>query len=106
MILYNGFHDFIYIKDIVSANIHALEAYHSLRGKYFEVSTGIANSFEDMLEIFGIRYEYFTGGIIPKGYQFFTCGDPKKWMKNWNPKFSLLQGVIDYKAYLEKSASL
>jgi ADP-L-glycero-D-manno-heptose 6-epimerase len=49
--------DFIYIKDIVLANIHALEVYHSLRGKYFEVSTGIANSFEDMLEIFGIAVD-------------------------------------------------
>ena len=98
--------DFIYIKDVVSANIHALEAYQLLSGKYFEVSTGIANSFEDLLEIFGIKYEYSTGEIIPKGYQFFTCGDPEKWMKNWNPKFSLLQGVIDYKDYLEKSVNL
>ena len=98
--------DFVYIKDVISANIHASECYQLLSGKYFEVSTGIANSFEDMLETFGIRYEYSSGVTIPKGYQFFTRGDPKKWMKNWNPKFSLLQGVIDYKTYLEKNVSL
>jgi ADP-L-glycero-D-manno-heptose 6-epimerase len=102
----NPLRDFIYIEDVVSANIHALKNYLLLRGKCFEVSTGVANSFEDMLNIFGIKYEYTTEELIPKGYQFFTCGDPNKWMKNWNPKFSLLMGAMDYKAYLETSISL
>lgn len=96
----NPLRDFIYIKDVISANIHASELYDNLKGKFFEVSTGSAKSFEEMLEIFGLAYNYSKKDIIPKGYQFFTQGNPSKWMTGWKPSFSLEQGVQDYKNYL------
>jgi ADP-L-glycero-D-manno-heptose 6-epimerase len=94
--------DFVYIKDVISANIHAKECYKFLRGRYFDVSTGVASSFEEMLDIFGLKYKYSSDKLIPTGYQFFTQGDPSKWMRGWSPRFSLEQGVLEYKEYLEK----
>jgi ADP-L-glycero-D-manno-heptose 6-epimerase len=98
--------DFVYIKDVISANIHAAEFYEYLQGKYFEVSTGLAHSFEEVLDIFGLVYKYSNQTLIPRGYQFFTQGDPSKWMKGWTPRFSLQHGVLEYKYYLEKSRNL
>ena len=92
--------DFIFIKDVVSANIFALENYKFLNGKYYEVSTGQANSFEHMLDKFGLQYEYLEESVIPKGYQFYTCGDPNKWLTGWAPSYSLEAGVREYKSYL------
>jgi ADP-L-glycero-D-manno-heptose 6-epimerase len=98
--------DFIYIKDVISANIHASECYQLLSGKYYEVSTGVASSFEEMLEIFGLKFKYSSNDLIPNGYQFLTCGDRSKWMKSWLPNFSLKQGVIEYREYLEKNENV
>ena len=92
--------DFIFIEDVISANCFALANYKNLQGSYYEVSTGQANSFEDMLEKFGLRYEYLEESMIPKGYQFYTCGDPNKWLTGWAPSFSLEAGVREYRSYL------
>ena len=98
--------DFIYIKDVISANIYASECYQLLSGKYFEVSTGVASSFEELLDIFGLEFKYTSEELIPNGYQFLTRGDRSKWMKGWLPNFSLQQGVIEYREYLEKFGDL
>jgi ADP-L-glycero-D-manno-heptose 6-epimerase len=88
--------DFVYVKDVVSANIHAFENYEELCGKYYEVGSGEARPFEDVMKIMDIPYEYHDENLIPKGYQFYTCSDKKKWMKNWNSKWSLEDGLKDY----------
>lgn len=97
--------DFVYIKDILYANLHAKQNFNELRGRYFEVSTGTAISFEQVLETFGLIYEYSGVEQIPTGYQFFTRGDAFKWMKGWKPSYSIDQGIKEYKSYLEKSNS-
>ena len=93
--------DFIYIEDVISANIYAHLNYEKLRGNFFEVSTGIAHSFEEKLEIFGLEYSYLDASVITKGYQFYTCGKPEKWMPGWKANYSLEEGVLDYKNKLE-----
>jgi len=98
--------DFVYIKDVISANLHASDMYESLSGKYYEVSTGVASSFEEMLNILGLEFEYSSQDLIPNGYQFLTRGDPNNWMMKWNPRFSLRQGVLDYKQYLSQGGDL
>jgi hypothetical protein len=65
------------------------------------VSTGIAHSFEEKLEIFGFKYSYLDSSLIPKGYQFYTCGKSEKWMPGWKANYSLKEGVLDYKIKLE-----
>ena len=92
--------DFIYIDDVISANIHAMQNYQKLAGNFFEVSTGEAFTFEDLLSIFGLSFEYTELSEIPSGYQFNTCGDKSKWMPGWKPKFSLYDGLTKYKSFL------
>ncbi len=93
--------DFVYVKDVVSANIHAFENYKKLNGKYYEVGSGNARTFEDKLNIMGYNFTYHSDGIIPKGYQFYTCSDKNKWMNGWKSKWSLEDGINDYLKYLK-----
>jgi len=94
--------DFVYIKDIVSANIHALKNYEELSGKYYEVGSGTARTFEDVLNNMGIEYDYTSEDVIPNGYQFYTCSDKNKWMSGWESTWSLESGIKDYCEYLKK----
>jgi ADP-L-glycero-D-manno-heptose 6-epimerase len=92
--------DFIYIEDVVSANIYAFTNYSSLRKVFYEVSTGVASTFEEMLQKFGIQFAYADESSIPEGYQFYTCGDKDRWMEGWSPRYSLTQGLLSYQEYL------
>ena len=88
--------DFVYVRDVISANLHAFENYELLKGKYYEVGSGEARPFEDVLNILEIPFTYHTEESIPKGYQFFTRSDRKKWMSGWNSKWDLEKGLADY----------
>ena len=94
--------DFIYIKDVVGANLHAMENFLDLAGAYYDVATGCSRLFEDVLNLAGIEFAYTDDSKIPTGYQFYTCGDPKKWMGGWKPNYSLEDGVADYLTYLQQ----
>tara|TARA_R110002074_G_scaffold251622_2_gene423150 strand:+ start:2323 stop:3147 length:825 start_codon:yes stop_codon:yes gene_type:complete len=98
--------DFVYIEDIVSANIHAYLNYESLKGKYYDVGAGTPESFESMLEFLGIEYKYASEDSIPKGYQFFTCSDRNKWLPGWQPVYNLEKGIIDYKKHLARDTNV
>jgi ADP-L-glycero-D-manno-heptose 6-epimerase len=93
--------DFVYIDDIIEANIYASENYSSLKGDYYEVSTGVASSFEQLLELLELEFSYYAEQDIPKGYQFFTCGNKNKWLPGWQPKYNLGNGIKKYKEYLD-----
>lgn len=93
--------DFVYVKDVVSANIHALKNYEELNSNWYEVGSGDARTFEDVLDILEIPYTYHHEDEIPKGYQFFTKSDESKWMNGWYPLFKINNGLIDYKKYLD-----
>ena len=88
--------DFVYVKDVISANLYAFEGYDLLRGKYYEVGSGEARSFEDVLTRIKIPFSYHPESSIPKGYQFFTQSDSKKWMPGWSPEWDLERGLSDY----------
>ena len=93
--------DFVYIKDIISANIFAYENYDKLEKKYYEVGYGVAEPFEKILNCMGLDFTYHDESIIPKGYQFYTCSDSKMWLNDWTPKWSLNDGIKDYIKYLK-----
>lgn len=89
--------DFVYIKDVISANLHALKNYDQICGKFYEVGTGESRTFENILECLGINeYDYFDENEIPKGYQFFTESKRDLWMPRWEPKYFLEKGIDDY----------
>lgn len=89
--------DFVYINDVISANLHAEKNYDKLKGKFYEVGTGNARTYEDVLELLNIKkFSYYMKSDIPDGYQFFTESDKDRWMTGWEPKFSLEDGLNDY----------
>lgn len=88
--------DFVYVKDVVSANTHALEDYSLLRGNYYEVGSGESRPFEDVLDSLKIPFTYHPEEFIPGGYQFFTMSDSTKWMPGWSPEWNLERGLSDY----------
>ncbi len=90
--------DFVYIGDVIDANIHA---YNSNISGYFDVGSGDARTFEDVLDILDIKYGYTLSDDIPNGYQFFTESDRNKWMPGWNPKYNIELGLSSYKRYLD-----
>jgi ADP-L-glycero-D-manno-heptose 6-epimerase len=94
--------DFVYVKDIISANIFALNYNDLLCGNWYEVGSGEARGFEDKMKIMEIPFTYHSEDMIPKGYQFYTCSDKNKWMKDWSPKYDLETGLTDYIKYLKK----
>ena len=95
--------DFVYVKDIISANMFAFNNYFNLNKKYYDVGSGESRSFEDVLDNLNIPYTYHDEKMIPQGYQFFTCSDKDKWMTGWKPEYNLEKGLEDYKSYLELS---
>jgi len=92
--------DFVYIDDVVNANIHALKNFEELQFRYYEVGSGEARTFEDVLDIMEISYTYADEKEIPKGYQLFTQSASTNWMPNWQPEYKLEDGLKKYKDYL------
>ncbi len=93
--------DFIYIEDVIQANIKACEPKQS--GVY-NVGTGKARSFEDIVNILQKELEIDNGKeYIPNpfigSYQFFTEAniETSKENLNYEPKYSMEEGI---KAYL------
>ncbi len=94
--------DFIYIEDVIGANIKAINA---KKNGVYNVGTSIARSFEDIAKILlkelksDLEIEYFQNPYDKKAYQTFTQADiedTKKYL-NYSPRFSLEEGI---KAYL------
>ena len=92
--------DFVYVDDVVSANVFALQNYIRLKGNYYDVGSGESKSFEEMMDIFDINYTYHSDKMVPNGYQTYTCSDKLKWMNGWKPNFNLYNGLTEYKKYL------
>lgn len=93
--------DFIYVDDVVDANIFAYINYNNLEKEYYDVGSGQSRTFEDVLEIMNIPYSYHNENDIPIGYQFNTKSNSKLWMLGWAPNFTIDNGLINYKKYLE-----
>ena len=93
--------DFVYIEDVVSANIYALENYEKLSGQFYEVGSGEARLFEDMMNIMDIPYFYRDEVDTPQGYQYFTCSKKERQMTDWEPLHTLESGLSRYKKHLE-----
>lgn len=92
--------DFVYVKDVVYANLFAFENYEELKNDWYDVGSGESRSFEDVMNIMNIPFEYHPETLIPKGYQFYTCSNKEKFMDGWKPKYDLQLGLEDYKKYL------
>ncbi len=95
--------DFVYVDDVVSANIYAMLNYSNLGGYSYDVGTGEARTFEEVMELMGVTYRVSDDvSIIPKNYQFYTQADPNRFMQGWEPKYKLKEGIWKYLEYLNK----
>ena len=96
----NILRDFIYIEDIIQANILAT---NPKKSGIYNVGTAKARSFEDIVDILqqylGIDKgkEYIPNRFIGQ-YQFFTQAniDTTKEFLGYNPRFSLEDGIKEY----------
>lgn len=95
--------DFIYVKDVIEANLYALKKHFKLKGKYYDVGTGVPASFEEVLGILELPYEYTEESAIPQGYQYYTCADETKMIPGWKSEYSIEKGLTEYKEYLCKN---
>jgi len=89
--------DYTHISDVVSANVHAINCEKGV----YEVGSGEARTFEDVLDILDKKYDYHDENKIPSWYQFFTKSEKLKWMPGWKPKHNIESGVKKYKEYLD-----
>lgn len=92
--------DFIYIEDIIQANIKAMNPKES---GIYNVGTGKARSFQDIVDILQLELgtaltcEYIPNPYIGS-YQFHTEADIEstKEMLGYEPRFEMEEGIKDY----------
>ncbi len=92
--------DFIYIEDIIQANVKAMQPKQS---GIYNVGTGKARSFQDIVDILQkelgttLKCEYIPNPFIG-GYQFFTQADVEdtKDALGYNPRYEMEDGIAAY----------
>ncbi|MDQ6999789.1 MAG: ADP-glyceromanno-heptose 6-epimerase [Mariprofundus sp.] len=97
--------DFVYIRDVVAANLAALDA---PRSGVCNVGSGLARSFNDIIQILSkeletdFEIEYFDNPFT--FYQNHTEADLSLTadLLNWQPEWTLEKGMRDYIKLLEK----
>jgi len=92
--------DFIYVEDVIQANIKACKP---RKNGIYNVGTGEARSFQDIVDILkrelGIeRDDIYIPNPYEKQYQFFTEADIYRTREflEYNPRFSLEKGIRSY----------
>lgn len=92
--------DFVFIDDVVDANIHALN--NNIESGIYDVGTSQSRSFESVCDILNIPYTYKDESAIPNHYQFITKADSNKWLPEWSPKYQIEDGLKLYENYFYK----
>lgn len=95
--------DFIYVKDLLAVAVYLME--NSVESGIYNLGSGVSNTFLD-LATFTFNALDKTPSIsfidtpedIRETYQYYTCADMNKLLKNGYPQpfFSLKDGVTDY----------
>lgn len=99
----NPVRDFIYVDDVVSANLVAMD--ETKTGTVWDIGTSTPCGFEDFMDVFKIPYSYSSPEVIPTGYQFHTCANTEKILPNWSPLKEIKERIGDYKNYLDLKRS-
>ena len=92
----NPSRDFVYIDDVISANLFALDNYDSIKGSFFDVGYGQPVTYEAICNILGKEFYYLDDKLIPNGYQFYTKANSKNFIPNWKPKYNIQDGISKY----------
>jgi ADP-L-glycero-D-manno-heptose 6-epimerase len=102
--------DCVYVKDVVQANIKALEKHDSKVGSILNIGSGNSYTFNEIIkEISEVTKKEIKPNYIPcpfpENYQNYTeCNiDKAKKELGYEPKFSLKLGIEEYYKYLISS---
>ncbi|BCX80021.1 ADP-glyceromanno-heptose 6-epimerase [Campylobacter sp. 19-13652] len=94
------YRDFVYIKDIIQANLKAANA---TKSGVYNVGTGVARSFSDVVDILQAEFgtnlkKSFIKNPFKSSYQFHTEADiaPTILELGYAPEYTLEQGIKDY----------
>ena len=98
--------DFVYIEDVIQANIKAM---HPKQSGIYNVGTGKARSFQDIVDILcaklgiDVAYEYIPNPYLGS-YQFYTQADisSTKDLLGYMPYFELEKGIEAYLPYIKE----
>lgn len=90
--------DFVYVKDVIQANIKAIEAQKS---GIYNVGSGKARSFNDIVAILKSHFGEFEVEYFKNPYTFYqnhTQADISETQKDlfYEPRYSLEDGISDY----------
>lgn len=90
--------DFVYIKDVIQANIKSIESHKS---GIYNVGSGKARSFNDIVEILKMNLGDFEVEYIKNPYSFYqnhTEADISQTIKDlfYEPRYTLESGIQDY----------
>lgn len=85
--------DFVYLEDVISANLSALGNFNSNKKKYYDVGFGKAVLFEDIVKLLNKKFSYLPDNKIPDNYQRYTCANPKQFLPGWKPRVCIEDGV-------------
>jgi ADP-L-glycero-D-manno-heptose 6-epimerase len=99
--------DFIYVKDIVSANLKALTAPSGV----YNVATGVGTSFNELVKVLNevigtnLEPEYFPMPYDSKTYQSNTQGDTTQAEKRlgFKAEWEIKKAIQDYLEWLQKN---
>lgn len=100
--------DFVYIKDVIQANIKAME---STKSGIYNVGSGSARSFNDIVNILKSHIGEFEVEYIKNPHTFYqnhTQADIESTKEDlfYEPRYSLEQGIEDYIPYIKEIACL
>ena len=96
----NASRDFIYVKDVVNANLHAIDCESGI----YDCGSGNSYKYEEICDTIGVKYYYTDKSDVPNGYQSYTRADKNKFLPDWKPQYTLQTGVEEYIKYLQKDS--
>jgi len=100
--------DFVYVKDVVKANLLALDY---LKSDFFNIGTGIENDvntiFKLLKEKAGSKQKeiHISGKLGEQRRSVLNCSKAKK-LLGWSPKYSLEKGLEETVKYYREKTSL
>ncbi len=107
--LWDAKRDFVYVKDVVDANIYAMdggkEGMELPNNGIYWVGSGTSERAYDFVRGMGedIEISERERDLAPAWFQWEVSCDPNNFMLGWEPKYNIKTGTEDYVNYLKNN---